>query len=107
MIDNICTKINTKPKKNIFQTYFPGILFCGPECRKEAMDTYHPYECGITDIIHRAQIGGWALAYRAMTSKPYQFFVDNKEKFLKKNELLGSKNYNSEVTTIICYKHIL
>ena len=70
------------------------------------MNTYHPYECGITDIIHRAQIGGWALAYRAMTSKPYKFFVDNKDKFMNKNELLGSKNHNSEVRIIWKYKLI-
>ena len=61
------------------------------------MNTYHKYECGITDIIHRAQIGGWALAYRAITSQPFQFFLDNKEKLMQKNEQLGSKNHDDEV----------
>ena len=73
-------------------------MFCGPECRIEANDTYHKYECGISDVIHRAQIGGWALAYRAITAKPLQYFLDTKDSFLKNNELLGSRNHDDEVS---------
>ena len=46
-------------------------MFCGVECRTEALETYHKYECGITDVLHKAQIGGWALAHRAIISKDY------------------------------------
>ena len=74
------------------------MIFCGPACRKEANDAYHKYECGITDVIHKAQIGGWALAYRAITTHPFEYFLENKDKILNNNELLGSKDHNDEVS---------
>eukprot|EP00093_Oithona_nana_P003709 03709.XXX_1099_2702_1 [CDS] Oithona nana genome sequencing. len=74
-----------------------GIMFCGPECRDEALKTYHKYECGITDVIHKGQIGGWALAFRAITTQPYEFYDQNRKRFSKRNELLGSKNHDNEV----------
>ena len=76
-----------------------GVLFCGPECRTQAMDGYHQYECGITEVIYQAQIGGWALAYRAVISKPLEFFLYRKQEFSKRNELMGvseGQEYNSE-----------
>ena len=73
-------------------------MFCGPECRDEARKTYHKYECGITDVIHKAQIGGWALAFRALTTQPYEFYDKNRKRFSKRNELLGSKNHDNEVS---------
>lgn len=76
---------------------FIGISFCGANCRDEANESYHKYECGITDVIHKAQIGGWALAYRALTSKPLEFFMKDKEKWLDRNEMLGSKDNDQEV----------
>ena len=74
------------------------MIYCGPACRKEANDAYHKYECGITDVIHKAQIGGWALAYRAITTHPFEYFLENKDKILNSNELLGSKDHNDEVS---------
>ena len=61
------------------------MIFCGPACRKEANDAYHKYECGITDVIHKAQIGGWALAYRAITTHPFEYFLENKDTNLMKS----------------------
>ena len=75
-------------------------MFCGPECRDEALKTYHKYECGITDVIHKAQIGGWALAFRALTTQPFEFYDKNRKRFSKRNELLGSKNHDNEVSFI-------
>lgn len=80
-----------------FNNFFLGIMFCGPECRDEALKTYHKYECGITDVIHKGQIGGWALAFRAITTQPYEFYDQNRKRFSKRNELLGSKNHDNEV----------
>jgi len=77
---------------------FSGILFCGPYCRDEARKSYHKYECGITDVIHKAQIGGWALAFRAMTTHPFEFYMKHRKDFTKSNELLGSKNHDNEVS---------
>ena len=82
---------------NLGTSFFLGVIYCGPVCRKEANDTYHKYECGITDVIHKAQIGGWALAYRAITTHPFEYFLENKDKFLNSDELLGSKNHDEEV----------
>ena len=72
-------------------------MYCGPECRDEAQKTYHPYECGITEIIHQAQIGGWALAYRALTTNRLQYFLDQKDTFLSHDEQFGSENNVDEV----------
>ena len=47
--------------------------------------------------LQKAQIGGWALAYRAITTHPFEYFLENKERILKSNELLGSKNHDEEV----------
>ena len=65
-----------------------GILFCGPTCRKVANDSYHKYECGITDVIHKAQIGGWALAHRAITTHPLEYFLENKDKILGQQKVI-------------------
>ena len=76
-----------------------GLVFCGPKCRSDASATYHKYECGITDVLYQAQIGGWALAYRAITSKPAEYFLNNKTRFSDHNELKGYQDgdvYNSE-----------
>ena len=39
--------------------------------------------------IFNAQIGGWALAYRALVSRPLEFYLDNKAKFIDHDELMG------------------
>ena len=72
-----------------------GLVFCGPKCRDEASN-YHKFECGITEIIFQAQIGGWALAYRAITSKPFDYFYENKDLFDRHNELMGYKETKEE-----------
>ena len=80
------------------------MTFCGTCCRNEALKTYHKYECGITDVIHKAQIGGWALAFRAVITHDFGFFEENKERFLQSNELLGSKNNDEEVSIYFFYR---
>jgi hypothetical protein len=81
--------------------FITGLVFCGPDCRAEANKSYHPYECGITDVIHHAQIGGWALAYRAVTSNDLEYFLNNRDTFMGQNEQLGSTNHDNEVPKLL------
>lgn len=39
--------------------------------------------------IFNAQIGGWALAYRAVVSRPLEFYLENRDRFTSHNELMG------------------
>merc|ERR1712223_117935 len=67
-----------------------GIVFCGLNCREEA-SVYHRFECGLTEVMFQSQIGGWVLAYRALTSKPFDYFYENKSLFDRHNEKMGYK----------------
>ena len=67
-----------------------GLVFCGTKCREEA-SVYHRFECGLTEIMFQSQIGGWVLAYRAVTSKPFDYFYENKALFDHHNEKMGYK----------------
>ena len=87
-----------------------GLVFCGPKCRDEA-STYHRFECGITEIIFQSQIGGWALAYRAIISKPFDYFYENKATFDCHNELMGFKENNENILyssdNIMCFHNLV
>ena len=76
-----------------------GVVYCSKECRQNANDTYHRYECLYTDVLYQAHLGAWHLAFRALTSRPWSFFKDNIDQFLNHNEKSGVDNddiYNSE-----------
>ena len=87
-----------------------GLVFCGPKCRDEA-SIYHRFECGITEIIFQAQVGGWALAYRAITSRPFDYFYENKGSFDRRNELMGFKEKNEDFMyasdNIMCFHNLV
>jgi len=76
-----------------------GVVYCSKECRQNANDTYHKYECLYTDILYQAHLGAWHLAYRALTSRPWGFYKENIDQFLNHNEKSGVDNddvYKSE-----------
>jgi len=76
-----------------------GVVYCSKECRQNADDTYHKYECLYTDILYQAHLGAWHLAFRALTSRPWAYFKDNIDEFLNHNEKSGVDNedvYSSE-----------
>ena len=54
-----------------------GVIFCSLGCRDQAQASYHPYECGRTDMLYKSSIEVWILALRMVASKPVDFFVDN------------------------------
>jgi len=68
-----------------------GMVYCSEKCRDISDNSYHKYECLYTDVLYQANLGAWRLAYRAMTAYPWDFFKENKEKFLSRNELAGVK----------------
>jgi hypothetical protein len=35
------------------------------------------YECGLIDILYQSEIGVWILAFRAVASRPRDFFLSN------------------------------
>ena len=57
-----------------------GVLFCTESCRQIAQETYHKYECGLTDILYKSDIGVWILAYRSVASYPKETFLQNLHK---------------------------
>ena len=71
------------------------------------MKTYHRFECGITEIIFQAQIGGWALAYRAITSKPFDYFYENKRDFDQHDELMGLNTNCYSSDNIMCFHNLV
>ena len=66
-----------------------GVMFCSEDCREAAVVTYHQYECGYTDTLHQASLGAWLLAYRALTSRPWQEYRDNTQVWLTHDEKAG------------------
>ena len=78
------------PTKYILYVYF--IFY-----RKIALETYHRYECTVVDFLIASGMSIICfLAYRCITQKPLQFFLDNKETFKKHDETSGSNK--SQVT---------
>ena len=64
-----------------------GVLFCSDFCRNIAQNTYHKYECGLTDILYKSDIGVWILAYRSVATYPKEIFLENLHKEDKKLEI--------------------
>ena len=66
-----------------------GVVFCSTACREAAVTSYHPAECGYTDIMFQASLGAWGLAYRVLTSRPWEYFRQNIEAWLTHDEKAG------------------
>ena len=66
-----------------------GVMFCSEECRAQAVSSYHQAECGHTSTLHQASLGAWLLAYRALTSRPWQFYRENTDLWLRHDERAG------------------
>lgn len=58
------------------------VLFCSYKCRQEALSTYHKYECTVVDFLIASGMSIICfLAYRCISQKPLQFFLENKNLF--------------------------
>ena len=78
----------------IFLTLWITIIFF----RKVALSTYHQFECTIVDFLIASGMSIICfLAYRTITQKPLEFFLQNKEIFKEHDETSGSNK--SEVIT--------
>ena len=47
-----------------------AVKFCNQSCLDEALRTYHPSECLLTDLLVSNRISSWVLAYRAVSARP-------------------------------------
>ena len=100
-----------------------GVLFCSELCRKNSQETYHRYdsfpkslpikrfctvsifpisryECGLTDILYKADLGVWILAHRSVASHPKEIFLEQKldSRFVEYSTLVshyGSDKYSA------------
>jgi hypothetical protein len=55
--------------------------------------TYHRYECKIYDFLIASGMSIICfMAYRTITQKPLQFFLEHRDKFDNHDEVAGSKN---------------
>jgi len=52
-----------------------AVKFCSKSCLEEALRTYHPYECLLTDLLVTNRISSWVLAYRTVSSKPLRYHL--------------------------------
>ena len=55
-----------------------AVKFCSKSCLDEALTSYHPSECLLTDLLLCNKIGAWCLAYRAISSKPLKYHLANR-----------------------------
>ena len=55
-----------------------AVKFCSKTCLDEALSTYHPSECLLTDLLLCNKIGSWPLAYRAISSRPLKYHLANR-----------------------------
>ena len=70
--------------------------------RQIANSTYHRYECKIYDFLIASGMSIICfMAYRTITQKPLQFFLDNRHLFDNHDEVAGSKNTEVEATKVL------
>jgi len=53
-----------------------AVKFCSKSCLDEALQSYHPYECLLTDLLVSNRISSWVLAYRAISTRPLRHHLN-------------------------------
>ena len=67
-------------------------------CRQQAMETFLPYENKVSEFLVASGMSIICfLVFRAVTQKPLQFFLDNKDKFTNHDETAGSNKEKVEI----------
>ena len=66
-----------------------GVVYCSTACREAAVTSYHPAECGYTDLLYQANLGAWHLAYRALTTRPWSWWSGDMDQWLQHDERMG------------------
>ena len=57
------------------------VMFCSYDCRQIALSTYHKYECKIFDFLIASGMSIVCfLAYKAICQKPFEYFLENRQK---------------------------
>jgi len=71
-----------------------AVKFCSKACLEQALSTYHPSECLLTDLLLSNNIASWNLAFRAVSSKPLKNHLANKG-LVNNNGIHKSEDINS------------
>ena len=50
--------------------------FCSSWCQTQSLTSHHQYECLVQDVLYNGGCGAWILAYRIVSSKTCQFWMD-------------------------------
>ena len=74
-----------------------GVVFCSSACRDSALNTYHPCECGYTDLLYQANLGAWHLAFRVVTSRPWSWWSEDIDQWLGHDEKMGVQTRDETV----------
>ena len=59
------------------------VSFCSVDCRSQALQTFHRYECRLTHVFQETGIKDLhllLLAFRAVSQKPVEYFIKNAER---------------------------
>ena len=77
------------------------VSFCSIDCRTQALQTFHKYECRLTHVFQETGIKDLPLlllAFRAVSQKPVEYFVKNAERLNEPDPRFGlgeDGDYNS------------
>ena len=63
--------------------------FCSLSCKTSCLS--HKYECGVQESLYRSGTGAWQLAYRLVSSRPLEYWLEKRKKFSIHNEDMGLK----------------
>jgi hypothetical protein len=78
--------------------------FCSTLCRDEAWASYHPSECGLTDSLHRTNVGkNGLLALRTILKVGRQRIIDahQHDEFLPAGEVYDSSDYGGTIHRLV------
>ena len=84
-------------------------VFCSLTCRRKALDTHHRYECALGPILHASKLDKIpliTLVLRAVTQKPAEYFLDNRDKFSGHNVRNGVDGDDNEVFRSEDYRNL-
>ena len=68
------------------------VSFCSIDCRTQALQTFHKYECRLTHVFQETGIKDLPLlllAFRAVSQKPVEYFIKNEERLSESEPRFG------------------
>ena len=84
--------------------FYLQVGFCSTHCRDEAWASYHLSECGLTDSLHRTNVGkNGLLALRTILKVGRQRIIDahQHDEFLPNGEVYDSSDYGGTIHRLV------